>query len=270
MGFMAINWREQVFPKRDDLPADITSVDIVKSIAITLMIIDHVGWLLFPQIEWFRVLGRMCVPLWFFLIGYANSRDVPGRWLAAGVILMISSIAVGLPPLPLSVLFTFAAVRLVIDPLWRFLAGRPIYFWWVMLLLVFASYATDLFIEYGTMGLLLAMAGYAVRHRERVDDTFGKGISANLMVAVLLAFGILETLQFGFSLLAAMVLAGGLIAIHFALQGYEPKVYAGSADNPSAPLVKFMGRYSLEIYVIHLLILKGVFGLKMAAQTLIG
>jgi len=234
------------------------------------MIIDHVGWLLFPQIEWFRVFGRMCVPLWFFLIGYVNTRDIPVRWLVAGIILMISNIIIGLPPLPLSVLFTMAAIRLVIDPLWGWLMRKPIYYWWVVLLLIFASYATDLFIEYGTMGLLMAMAGYAVRHRETVDGHLGEGISVRLMVVVLASFGILETLQFGFSMLGALVLAGGLVGVYFALQQFTYKVYPNTADHNSAPLVRFMGRYTLEIYVIHLLILKGVFGLQMLAVNLIG
>lgn len=267
---MAWNWREQVFPKQDNLPADLTSIDILKTVAVGLMIVDHVGWLLFPQIEWLRVFGRMCVPLWFFLIGYSSSREVPARWLAAGVILLISSLAVMLPPLPLCVLFTMALIRLLMDPLWTFLKAKPIYFWWIVLLLVFVGYATDLFVEYGTLGLLLAMAGYARRNEAQVDAWLGAGKSALFMAAALSAFGIIECLKFGFSMLAAMVLAGGFIAIYFVLQTFEVKTYPGTADRASAPLVRFMGRYTLEIYVIHLLILKGVFGLKILAERLIG
>ena len=234
------------------------------------MIIDHVGYLLFPGVEWFRVLGRMCVPIWFFLLGFSNSREVPTRWLAAGLIMFASSIIVGLPPVPLSVLFTMALIRLVMVPFWGFLQRHAFYFWWIALLLLFVGYATDMLVEYGTLGLLLAMTGYAKRHEGEVESWLGAHMQSLFMVMVLVGFGVIESLKFGFSGLAVMVLAGGFIAVYFVLQTFEVKTYPGTADDASAPLIRFCGRYTLEIYVIHLLILKGVFGLKTLANSLIG
>lgn len=264
-----INWRAQFFPKRDDLPADVTSYDVLKAFAVGLMIVDHVGWLLFQDIEWFRVLGRLCVPVWFFLIGYAYTRAVPWRWYAAGAILAVSSMVVGIDPLPLSVLFTMAAVRYVLDPAWRFMAARPIYFWWMVLLLAFFGYASDMLFEYGTMGLLMAMVGYVLRNREEAAEAMGEGFPRIFTIAVLAAFGGMELLKFGFTMLPAMVLVAGLVGVYFVLEGFKGETLHGTAAKSHAPLLKFMGRYSLEIYVLHLLILKGVFGLQMLAARVI-
>lgn len=270
MAFSFANWRSQIFPPRPDLPQDLTTIDYMKATAIVLMVIDHVGWLLFPEIDWLRVLGRMCVPLWFFLIGYARARDVPGRWLVAGLILMAASMLVGIPPIPLSVLFTMALIRLTIDPFWRFVAQKPVYFWWIIILLGFFGYATDMLLEYGTMGFLLALNGYVVRYREEVAEKLGAQIPQQLMIVSLVIFGAIECLKFGFPLLQSMVVAAGFIGLYFVMQGFAVKTLPGTGAGAQAPLVRFLGRYTLEIYVIHLLILKGVFGLQKLAVFVIG
>jgi peptidoglycan/LPS O-acetylase OafA/YrhL len=265
--------KAKLFPPHPELPADLTSIDMMKAVAVVLMVIDHVGWLLFPDIEWFRVLGRLCVPLWFFLIGFARTRDIPTRWMVGGIILLISSLLVGLPPLPLSVLFTMALTRLCIDWFWRVVKDNPIYFWWFVLLLVFAGYVTNMVVEYGSMGFLLACCGYAVRNRVEVDDALGQTMHRTvpevLMMAVLLAYGFLETLSFGFSIVAVMVLAAGLLGEYLVLQNFMPKTFAGTAGKGHTALFQFLGRYSLEIYVIHVLILKAVFGLQQLAAHLL-
>ncbi len=45
------------------LPRDLTSYDLLKTLAVILMIIDHVGHHFFPDEMWFRVVGRLCVPI---------------------------------------------------------------------------------------------------------------------------------------------------------------------------------------------------------------
>ena len=59
------------------LPSSITSYDILKTFAVLTMIIDHIGLYFFPDEMWWRVIGRLSFPVWLFLIGYAQSRDIP-------------------------------------------------------------------------------------------------------------------------------------------------------------------------------------------------
>ncbi len=47
----------------------IFSSSSLKLIALITMVIDHIGYLLFPQITLFRIIGRLSFPLYAFLIG---------------------------------------------------------------------------------------------------------------------------------------------------------------------------------------------------------
>lgn len=263
------DWRAQIFPKRNDLRDDLTTYDLVKAIAVILMIIDHVGFYLFPEIEWFRAIGRAGMPVWFFLVGYARAQDLPPRWLIAGIILLIANMFVGLSPLPLSALFTLALCRLLAKPFWDFVADRQVYFWWIVMLLLFFGPVTDMVFEYGTFGFLIAFSAYALRRRAEIDAKFESNPVRLMFGIVIGVFTLYEIMKFGFSPLAAMCTAAGLFGAYLVLVDFQPKVYAGSASQPQAPLMRFMGRYTLEIYVIHLLILKAVWALQNVAQVVV-
>ena len=94
----------------------ITSYDLLKALAVALMIVDHLGFYFYPDILWLRIIGRLSAPIWFFLIGYAHRRDVPRILWAGGLILTISGLAAGQSLFPLNILFMLGLARLVIDP----------------------------------------------------------------------------------------------------------------------------------------------------------
>jgi len=76
---------------RSHLPDTVTSYDVWKTLAVLLMIIDHIGAYFLPDEQGLRILGRLCVPIWFFLVGYAQSRDLSWRLWAGVAILSISN-----------------------------------------------------------------------------------------------------------------------------------------------------------------------------------
>lgn len=267
--FSLSRWREYVFPAQDHLPRDLTTADWLKAFAVILMLCDHIGYYLFSDIEWFRVIGRPGMPVWFFLVGYARRQDLPMRWIVAGIVLVVANILVGMDPIPLNALFTLAACRLIVGPLWRFLENNPIYFWWIIFLLLFLGPVSGLLSEYGTFGILFAAIGYAMRRREEVAAMFSRDPAMPLFVLVGAVFIVFQIMHFAFTPLAAMVMAAGMAGVLFCLWGFENRTLPGTADNPQAPLVRFMGRYTLEIYVIHLLILKAVLGLQKLAAIII-
>lgn len=266
---LRFNWRGLLAGRDDDrLPRDLTSIDLLKCVAITLMIVDHLGLYLF-DLSWLRVLGRLSVPVWFFLIGYAGARPVPLRWYAAGGVLTLATLATGHDIWPLCVLFTMALIRYSIEPFFRFALANPVYFWWLVMVLAFVGYSSDMVVEYGTIGFLLAGAGYAARRRADFNEALGSYGADSLIAVVLAVFGVFSWVKFGFSPLQGMVLAAGLIGSYLVFLSFTPQTLPGSADRPYAPLVRLAGRYSLEIYVVHLLILKAVFGLKLLAARII-
>ena len=160
--------------------AHLTSYDFLKTLAVLLMIVDHVGFYFFPEEDVWRVIGRLCVPIWFFLIGYARSRDFGWILWAGCFILVFANYAVGLPFFPLNILASILLVRWAIDvAMIRLMPvlqqeNMPQRFWAFCVFLTLLTIPTSLVTEYGTQGLLLAMLGYLVRHKEKIDSDKSK------------------------------------------------------------------------------------------------
>ena len=93
----------------------VTSYDILKTIAVVLVILDHVGFYVLPEVEFLRVLGRLCVPIWFFLIGFANTREISKDLCAGVLVLTISSLIMGGSVFPITILLSFIIIRLVLN-----------------------------------------------------------------------------------------------------------------------------------------------------------
>ena len=45
----------------------------LKGIACLSMLLDHIGYVLFPQVEWLRWCGRLALPIFAFLVAYSTS-----------------------------------------------------------------------------------------------------------------------------------------------------------------------------------------------------
>jgi peptidoglycan/LPS O-acetylase OafA/YrhL len=80
----------------------------------------------------------------------------------------------------------------------------------------------------------------------------------------------MEAMIFGFSLVQNIALAAGLVVIFIYLQVFEVKSLPEISSVSQVSLIRFCGRYSLEIYVIHLLLLKLVWMVKNLVAHLIG
>ena len=148
--------------------ANLTSYDLLKALAVILMIVDHVGVYFYPEDQWFRVFGRMCVPIWFFLIGFARARDIPKIMWIGGAVLALSAFAAGQAVFPLPILFTLAVVRYFIDPVMGRALRMPQTLVGMFFVLFFLSLHSAAVLEYGVLGLLLAMFGFICRHRGQI------------------------------------------------------------------------------------------------------
>ena len=244
------------------LTNNLTTYDLFKAAAVILMIIDHVGYYFYPEENWFRVFGRMCVPIWFFLIGYANSRDLKWPIWTGAAILVLSNMVVGLSVLPLSVLGTIIAVRLVIDPLMQFMKRNAETFMCVSVVFLVLAIPSYSYTEYGTQGLALAIFGYLVRHRPDIPGF--KSPSALIIgyaMFCVATFTALQMLVFGFDQIEMMVLLHGIAAVFVLLYFFKPKELPQlSAKLPGVVRVgvQFLGRHTLAIYVGHLLLFKAL------------
>jgi len=120
------------------LPKNMTSYDLLKTFAVITMIIDHVGYYFFPeQLEW-RVVGRMSMPVWLFLVGYAKTRDIPEMLWMGGLILLAGNIIVGMPIFALNILFGIMVVRLTLDKVIAVMFSGNVFVLLGLVLIVFA------------------------------------------------------------------------------------------------------------------------------------
>lgn len=240
----------------------LTSYDLLKTLAIILTILDHTGHHFYPDEMWFRVLGRLCVPIWFFLIGYARTDVVSPRILLGGAIMTLSALVAGQYVFPLDILLTIALIR-------RFRKGCAIRAtqspealrgWF--LLLLFAGVPTGLLFSYGTFGMLFALQGFIVRNREVLRDRL-KPLHVRLFIFFnVFFFGLLQGLSMpSLTLAQGAVLLGGLFAVCALLERFKPAEYQALTrwmTRPGALLIQIMGRRTLEIYVLHILLFRGI------------
>lgn len=220
------------------------------------MFVDHIGYYIFPEWHWLRVLGRLCVPIWFFLIGYARTRELTGALWAGVIILMITNIIVGAPLFPITILLNFILIRVTIDHLahWSFKSRDHAVVTFILLSCLFIP--TNAVMEYGTAGMAFALTGYMLRN----GDGQGGRFQFPIFLVVYGVFALYETLVFGFTPAQAVVLLLGLMGIAWVLWNFSPKNYPIRAEMGGigviSPCVKWIGRNTLIIYVIHVIILK--------------
>lgn len=240
------------------LPRDLTSYDLLKTLAVVLMIVDHVGLYFFPGITWLRVLGRLCVPMWFFLIGYARSRDLSWPLWAGAAVLAVGGMIGGLHIFPPSILVTIIAVRLLLDPYMSVAMKGPFRFCAGALALVLLALPTTLILDYGTMALLLAVFGYLCRH-DGDDPAKREMVIYPYMIFCIVGYVIMQWALFAFALPQMLALFAGTILVFLGLSRFRPLVLPRLTEAlpaPAAALLRLTGRHTLAIYVAHFLFLE--------------
>ncbi len=244
------------------LPKELTSYDLLKALAIILMVIDHTGHHFYPDDMWFRVIGRLCLPIWFFLIGYAKTTEIPNKLWAGGIIVTMSAIFSGQYLLPLNILFTIIVLRImrasvVLRCFYSADGMRGIF-----LILVFLTFPTAILFEYGSITMLFVLIGYALRNKDELAKDIDLQYIKIFAALSFLAFYILQGINLPhISEAQALFMFAGFTVIGFMLWNFRPAKYV-DADRYIAPsiikVIQFMGRRTLEIYIGHILIFRAV------------
>lgn len=242
------------------LPKEITAHDLIKCLAVLLMISDHIGHHFYPDEMWFRVFGRLCVPIWFFLVGYAKTNERPLYLWSAAVLVTLSAIISGQFILPLNILFSIIILRYYRDGFISSALQSPESMRGIFLILLLSTLPTALLFEYGAIGMLFVIMGYIVRHKEDVMQKFPPKYIYLFLGLTFFSFFILEGIGLpSLSLSQAVVLGIGFLAIGVMLWRFEGKTYPVlTAKLPFAVgwCIRMMGRKTLEIYVIHILLFR--------------
>jgi len=238
---------------------DLTSYDLIKSFAVIIMVIDHIGYYFFPDQEWWRAIGRIGFPIWFFLVGHATGRGLPWKLTVGAVFLVALDAATGIAVLPMNALVTIIIIRLCIDPVMNFALKSKLHLWGLSAVLFILIIPTMEYTEYGTLGLITAMFGYMVRHKVSIKEQTGSDdIVFQFMIYAYISFILMMQLLFGFSMPALAFMAAGTFCVRIYLYAFFKKESYPSLSKKTPWVVQsalqLMGRYTLEIYVIHIVI----------------
>lgn len=238
------------------LSRNINSYDLLKSFAVIIMIIDHVGSYVFVDSDVLRSIGRIGFPVWFFLAGYSKSRNIPKiLWLAA-LSLIVVDILLGKPIFPLNALFTIIFIRLIVDYILNAFQKNYIQFWVISIYLALLIYPTGVVFEYGTMAFITALYGCLVRN---VNGYFEKKAIISYMIFSFVCFIVYMQVSFDFNILNMVVMTIGTLLVRVYLLGFKLKEYQNLTSLLPKPIklsLQYMGSNTLQIYVIHLIILK--------------
>lgn len=247
--------------------------DWLKTAAILMVAVGHFGYFYIDDADWWSVFGRMAAPVFFFLMGYAQSRTIPLRWIWLGVILtLLDSWNTDWEWVAPNILFSMALIRIA-RPSVKILLQR--YGWVAFGLLVCALFAllpiAANIVDYGAEGWLWALFGLC--QRMYVDSRPATGADSTAhspappvfmlqqnvglmrLLACLIAAVVYvwqEQMEFSFSQfqLAAVILSVGVLSFSLGLfrrgpsRIQPPEFMAGA--------LHFIGWHTLEIYVIQL------------------
>lgn len=251
----------------------VDNYDWLKTAAIILVAVDHFGYFFMENADWWSVFGRMAAPVFFFLMGYAQTRTVPLRWIWLGIILtLLDSWNADWTWVAPNILLSLALIR-VARPHMKNLIHH---FGWISFALIVCALCMMLpiasnIIEYGTEGWLWALFGLC--QRMYVDGRSLTGVNATdqnpaasaylltpnvgpmrILAAFVAAVVYVwqEQLEFAFSQvqLAIVIFGVGALSVSFCLFRRGP-----SRIQPPEPLARtlhFIGWHTLEIYVIQL------------------
>lgn len=245
------------FKRTDNLSPTLTSYDFIKCATVMFMFIDHVGAFFLTDESWWRVFGRLGFPVWFFLAGYSRGREVSQTLWVGAALLISGNMVLGQYILPMNALVTYIAIRLTIAYIAKRAFSNVEMLIYGFVGLVFLSIPTNFMFEYGTLAFLLAMVGYAVRNK----DDLGVGNITRIIfcgVAVL-TVATLQSFLFGFDKIQSIVCIFEICVVGVLLMFFRPAEFPSVTKflpGPVAAIIRFGGRYTLEIYVFHLLAIK--------------
>jgi hypothetical protein len=237
--------------------SEVNSHDLLKISGILTMVIDHIGRFYLANNIWFRIIGRMAAPQFFFLVGYSGSyrfkRDILFYGVALSIVHYLTSTSTSImeQALPLNILVSFTIIKALLnksDPI-KLSSGALII---LLAVLMFLSLPTYLFIEYGTLGLCYAIGARLLRQRHSLRRFW---LCATVFIHFFFEFTFLLVLNADVSVQSLPFTAGLLVVVFLAnlivFINYDFRLFKIQHKYIRTVAI-YVSRYSLEIYFFHL------------------
>jgi hypothetical protein len=222
---------------------ELNSYDVIKFIAIIAMIIDHIGfYFIVENRDYFRALGRLAAPFFFFVTGYVSKYHLKPSIFIYGILLTGIYFYLGYD-FSINILIVFFAIKWVLDH-WDPSKANPFTLVIVFFLLYFFYPFTRSFIDYGLLGFAYAFCG-------RLLAMNTNPILTGFLLASTLLIQLVDRIVFNNNLSVALLVSVVVILLFLIMSLFQYKVFSAK------PLIKnsmlIFSRYSLEIYFWHLL-----------------
>jgi len=254
-------------------PHVVDNSDWLKTTAIILVAVDHFGYFFIVNDDWWSVYGRLAAPVFFFFMGYAQSRTIPLRWIWLGIgLTLLDSWNTYWTWVAPNILISLALIRSARPYVKTFLQRYS----WVAFAVLIAALIVVLplvanMVEFGSEGWLWALFGLCQRMyidgrmASDVDETaqtpvnFTHAMIRNVGLMRLLAGFVAavvyvwqEQIVFWFSQaqFVMVILGVGLLSLGLCFFRRGPSRF--QPPEPIAGALHFIGWHTLEIYVIQL------------------
>jgi hypothetical protein len=230
----------------------VTPYDFLKIAALLFMVTDHVGEYFFPHLTIMRAIGRLSFPIWLFLIGYARSRklDLP-LFIAAFFVMDIDTIAHHHFQ-TLNILWTIILVRLTLNPVMRLINNSETRLAAISFILLLLVPFTEFYVDYGSLALLIAIAGYLMR------NGFGRAraLPPLYLATILGIYAFMENTLFHFNMHLQILLWLAIVPLWLGLGFWLPRHQAQPLPaSPGQKIISLFSRHTLAFYVIHLTVI---------------
>lgn len=236
--------------------------DYLKVFAIITMIVDHLGYYLFPEMEILRRIGRLAFPIFLFLVGWNRKYQRQWTLFIIAVIVQLSHLPLvrnGSMSFTLNILLVIVLVRgflLLITPLLRKTPLLTILFSCGVLVALHPW--LNHVLDYWSLWFLVALRGWSVA-------SFPRYAWWGWVVLLWLLWQNMVVFQFGGGILTWQ---GGLLGGFYILL-WIFLIYLTSRK-PSFSITPFWdhcvivcSRYALWIYLIHIRIFLGILMLRL-------
>lgn len=222
---------------------ELNSYDLIKFIAIIAMIIDHIGfYFIVENTDYFRALGRLAAPLFFFLSGYVSKYHIRPSIFIYGVVITSASFYLGYG-FSINILIVIVGIKWVLDH-WDPSKANSFTLVIIFSLLYFFSFFTISFIDYGLFGFAYALCGrlLAMKTNPVLIAFFLAGTLVNQLF---------ERIVYNENIYVALLVSIVVILLFLLMFLFKYKVYSAKPLLKNSILI--FSRYSLEIYFWHLL-----------------
>lgn len=228
--------------------------DLIKVVAITLMIVDHLGFYFLDNNLALRLLGRGAAPLFYFLIGYAGKLNCRPSLFVYATILSLTSTFLSGKYFWANILFTFLIAHFILTKL----PVKKMPNWLttcLVLSLMLLNTWIYAYIEYGTLGILISLSVYW--HKEK------PGYAGLWLAFITIYYFLWQGLTFHLFnatwSIYGLVIIGSFCLLLFYYYKLE-KIYSYPKWLIKPTLI--ISRYSLEIYFFHLIIFQLIYFIR--------